>query len=319
MKRCIGYDVCKRSYSLIRRWQHMKNIKKIDIHAHAIAFPEYFPPFNWPDFNYSLKVLSAEQVIDFYDRLNIEKGVLLPICSAEGQHAPITSEETKYLVDKYPDRFLWFCNVDPRVYENRPGSDISYFLNHYKKLGARGVGEVTAQLYADDPLMDNFFEHCAKCDLPVIIHIAYQIGLEYGIVDEPGLPRLEKMLKKHKDLKILGHSQPFWKEFSTVTEDGKVTEGNLFRLLRENENLYCDISAGSGSSAMMKDAALTAKFIEEFSDRILYGCDICCTVNDHPFHLDDFFEKMYEDGILSLENYKKIARENAIRLLKLDE
>ena len=90
--------------------------------------------------------------------------------------------------------------------------------------------------------------------MPVTIHISPAIdGYGYGIVDDLSLPRLEKMLKKHPNLKILGHSQPFWSEIGdNVTEEnrnkyvtGKVRPGRLISLLREYPNLLCDLSAGN--------------------------------------------------------------------------
>ena len=146
----------------------------------------------------------------------------------------------------------------------------------------------------------------------------------YGIIDELGLPRLEKMLKKHKKLKIFGHSLCFWSEISDNTEEirstypsGKATGGRLTYLLREYENLYCDLSAQSGANALMRDREHAARFIEEFSDRILYGCDICSKINTFPFKFDEFLTSMRKDGEISEENYRKIVRENAVRLLGL--
>ena len=49
---------------------------------------------------------------------------------------------------------------------------------------------------------DTRFGYCAELDLPVTIHIAPQFGGYYGIVDELGLPRIEKMLKRHPKLKL---------------------------------------------------------------------------------------------------------------------
>ena len=104
--------------------------------------------------------------------------------------------------------------------ENSPTTDFSYFLEAYKKARGSWVGEITANLYADDPLMDNLFYHCGECDMPVIIHIApHKYGC-YGIIDELGLPRIEKCLKSSK-LKIIGHSQCFWSEI-----DSKVSSEN---------------------------------------------------------------------------------------------
>lgn len=300
----------------------MQSVKKIDIHAHATAFPEYFPPCRNDD-----RFVSAGEVIDFYDRLNIEKGVLLPISAPEAQITPMTSEATKYIVDKYPDRFLWFCGVDPRAVSNSSTANLSRLINCYKEMGAKGVGELTAHLYADDPMVDNLFSCCEECDMPVTIHISPMLGESYGIVDELGLPRLEKMLKKHPKLKVLGHSQPFWAEMSADVNaenrrfypEGKVKEGRIAKLMREYENLYCDLSANSGMNALMRDPEFAAKFVEEFSDRLLYGCDICAPTNVHPFEMDAFLDQMVADGYISMDNYCKMVRGNAIKLLKLED
>ena len=298
----------------------VKKTKKIDVHAHVSPFPEYAPPLQS-----GAPMLTAAQQIQFYDELNIEKGVLLPLASSEYHYEQITSLDAKYVADQHPDRFLWFCGVDPRSAGNTPKADLSKLLMHYKKLGAKGVGELTAQLYTDDPLMDNLFYHCGECDMPVTIHIAPKFGDYYGIVDELGLPRLEKMLKKHKKLKIFGHSLLFWSEISgdvtDVTRDtypqGKVTEGRLAKLMREYDNLYCDLSATSGSNALMRDPEYAARFIEEFSDRLMYGCDICATFQRFSFAFNDFLDKLYDDKMISAENYYKLVRGNAERLLGL--
>lgn len=303
-----------------------KSVKKIDIHAHALAFPEYAPFYKPGD--PTSQWICAEDLIEMYDRLGIETGVLLPIVSAEGQLTPITTEMTKYLVDKYPDRFEWFCGVDPRAFPNSPDSDLVSLINHYKALGAKGVGEITTPLNIDDPRMYNLFAACAKCDMPAIIHINFTLDKLYGMYDDLGLPRIEKLLADMPDLKLIGHSTVFWTEISgDVTEASRgqypktpVTEGGrIVALMRKYPNLYCDISAGSGHGAMMRDPDFTARFIEEFSDRILYGCDICFATNTHPFPFVDFLEQMVADGNISEENYRKLVRENAIRILKLDK
>lgn len=298
----------------------MEAIKKIDIHAHATAFPQYAPP----DPGSGYRMVSAEEVIKYYDALNIEKGVLLPLISPEAQWLQLTNEEIKLIADTHPDRFVWFCSVDPRSCENSVDSNLTYLLEHYKGLGARGVGELTANIYADDPKMDHLFAQCAAMKMPVTIHIAPEPSGFYGIVDDPGLPRLEKMLKKHPDLVILGHSQPFWAEISECAPalrntypSGKVKEGRLPALLREYGNLYCDLSAGSAANALMRDREYAARFVEEFADRLYYGCDVCASVNTHPYAFNEFLDSMRASGEISEENYRKIVRENAVRLLGL--
>ena len=158
----------------------------------------------------------------------------------------------------------------------------------------------------------------------MLFHIAPQHGGAYGIVDELGLPRLERMVRKHHDLKFIGHSAAFWSEISEgCTQEtrngypkGKVVEGRLPRLLREYGNLYCDLSAGSGSNAMMRDPEYAAKFMEEFSDRIFYGIDSCTYDRDtFPYTFDAWLTKMVEDKMLSQETYEKIIRRNAEKIL----
>ncbi len=297
-----------------------KSIKKIDIHAHATAFPEFTPPNPKGE-----RYISAEELIGQYDLLGIGTGVLLPLVNAESMLTTITSEACKAMADRYPDRFVWFCNVDPRAAGNHAQSNLTSLLEWYKSLGAKGCGEITANLYADDPKLDNLFSACEELDMPALIHIGPILGRSYGIVDELGLPRIESMLKKHPKLKLIGHSQCFWCEISadvtvenrTKYPEGKVTEGRVAKLMRDYENLYCDLSAGSGTAAFMRDPDYTAKFVDEFSDRIMYGCDQFYLSNKNSFQFNAFLDQMLDDGMMSAENYAKIARYNAANLLNI--
>ena len=224
------------------------------------------------------------------------------------------------------DGFLWFCNIDPKALSNGDKTDLSPLFKHYKKLGAKGVGEVTCQLYFDDPRVDNMLSYAEEFEMPVLFHLHTKFGGSYGLVDEAGLPRLEKMLKKHPRLNFIGHSQVFWAEISNDCPEnerggapkGKVTEGRISKLLREYPNLWCDISAGSGWNALSRDPEFAEKFLNEFADRILYGCDVCATLNTHQYLMDEFLRKMYADGMLKPDVWRKIARENAISLLKIN-
>ena len=135
----------------------MEDIKKIDIHAHCSLFPQFTPKYR----NGYAKLSPKELFEQFYDKLNIEKGVLLPGVSPEFLMAPNSSEDNKYMSDLYPERLAWFCNVDPRALSNSADADLGYLLEHYKSLGAKGVGEVTCNMYADDPMLDNLFGYCA--------------------------------------------------------------------------------------------------------------------------------------------------------------
>lgn len=297
-------------------------MRKIDIHCHVIAFPEFSTTRpNGANF------LSVDEQIDIHNKSGVDFGVLLPLISPEARWSCMSNEETQYVVSQHPDRFTWFCNVDPRQGSYNDKSDLHHLVGQYKEKGAKGLGELTASLYADDPMMQNLFRACVDLEMPVLIHIAPQHGNTYGIVDEIGLPRIEKMLKKYPDLKIIGHSAAFWSEISSdiVQEKrngyptGKITEGRLPKLMREYGNLYADLSAGSGSNAMMRDPEFAAKFITEFSDRIYYGADVCNPEQTFQYKFLDFLEELCRTKCISQEDYEKIMYKNAEKLLGLDK
>ena len=295
---------------------NIKDVKKIDIHVHSSMWEH-------AQINTGYELASPEELIEMYKPLNIEKGLLLPLISPEHRFCVQTNEEMQYVAEKYSDSFYWCCNIDPRMGENSPTTDFSIFLEHYKKRGAKAMGELTTNIYIDDPLLDTLFYHCAECDMPVIIHIAPQKYKYYGIIDDIGLPRLEKTLKKYPKLKIIGHSQCYWSNISsTVTEEewdgypkGPVKPGRIVELMREYPNLYGDLSAGSGFNAISRDPDFGYKFIEEFSDRLMFATDICNPKN--VIKLGPWLDESCEKGCISFENYKKLCRDNAVSIFKL--
>ena len=293
----------------------MKKVKKIDIHIH-ITSKKRMPRF----FGDNEDILTPTQIRSVYDELGIELGVDLPCVSAEAQYYFKTNEESYELVQAHPETLDWFCNLDPRMGLNSPETDFSRFINHYKEMGAKGVGELMSNMYFDDPMTLNLFKHCEACKMPVLFHIGGPTG-DYGLIDDIGLPRLEKVLQMFPNLQFLGHSQKFWAEISSdVTEEsrygfptGKVTPGRVVELMRKYPNLCGDISAGSGGNAVMRDPEFGYAFLEEFQDRLYFGTDICSIKNERP--LSFWLDKAVEDGNISQIAYEKICRENAYALL----
>ncbi len=298
----------------------MERVKKIDIHVHTTKSPGLTRPrgdtFALP-----------HELIEIYDKIGVEKGVLLPEIYMECSYDTVTNREIQEIAETSPERFAWFCGIDPRQGNNAPDTDFSYFLNYYKARGAKGVGEISANLYFDDPLMMNLFKHCEACEMPVIFHIGAKGGWDYGIADEFGLPHLENALKAFPKLKFLGHSQKFWAHISgNVTPEewniyptGRITPGGrTVELMRTYDNLCCDLSAGSGYNAMTRDPEFTYAFFEEFADRIYYGTDICSPkqIDSPMLKLASFLDEAMEAGKISYETYYKISRGNALKLLE---
>ena len=294
-------------------------MQKIDIHVHTIAEKGILRPRGDT-------LATPEELFEMYDQLGVEKAVLLPIVSPEGQFDGNTNREILGIVRQYPDRFYWFCNIDPRQGDNSETTDFAQMLAYYKEQGAAGLGEVTANLPMDDPRLEKLFAACEQLNMPVTIHIG-DLGGDYGLVDSLGLPKLERLLQKFPKLILLGHSQKFWSEISAdVTEEirGKAPKGPVIpggripELMRRYPNLCGDLSAGSGCNAMMRDPDFGYTFMEEFQDRLFYGTDICSPwdITHIRVKLGPFMEQGVAEGKLSREAYEKICRGNALRLLE---
>ncbi len=294
-----------------------KLVKKIDIHVHS-CMKKAMPRFQYPGLS---DYTTPDELRPMYDKMGIEFGVQLPSHSPECRSHIITNEESYEMVQKYPETYDWFCNIDPRWLTNDETADLSKAINYYKEMGAKGIGELTANLYIDDPRYMNLFRHAEKCQMPITIHIG-KMGGEYGMVDEIGLPRLEKVLKEFPNLIVLGHSQKFWAEISANCSEedrggyptGKVIPGRVVELMRKYPNLHGDLSANSGGNAVMRDAEFGYKFMEEFQDRLYFGTDICDPSNE--FALSKYLDDAVMAGHISQQVYEKISRENALKLLK---
>ena len=292
-------------------------VSKIDMHVHLCDYRQI------PRYGRTDTYCTTEEILEMYKYLGIERGVILPSLNPEGNLGVQSLYDVEQMVLKDPDHFSWFVNIDPRSMSNSPEADLSYMINYYKERGAKGVGEICANLYFDDPRVLNLFKHCEACEMPVIFHMTLQNGGDYGLIDELGMPRFEKCLQMFPNLKFLGHSQAFWAHMSAdVTKEssrgyptGKVTEGRIAELMRKYPNLCGDMSAGSGYNAFARDETYALAFMEEFQDRLYFGTDICSPLNEMP--LSHWLDGLVESGKLSQTVYEKICRKNAEKLLGL--
>lgn len=267
------------------------------------------------------------QLRRIYDKIGVEKGLLLPPGTyGDCEHDAISMREARDMVKNYPDTLgWWFCGVHPQMGLNKPDTDLSYFINQLKAQGARGIGEITMNMYFDDPFMLNLFRHAEACRMPITFHIG-DMGGDYGLVDELGLPRLEKVLGLFPRLKFLGHSQKFWAEISgdCTGENrngypaGKVTPGRVVALMRKYPNLCGDLSAGSGYNAISRDLEFGRAFLEEFQDKLYFGTDICAPENitNPMLKLSKLLDDFMMTGQISYTAYEKICRGNALDLLE---
>ena len=286
-------------------------MKKIDLHLHLT-------PFQLPRLG-KMNLTSAKNMIPHLEELDIEKGVLMS--SAEGGLPFGTNKANRKICQQFPDRYAWMCAVDPKGKE--PVYDR---LARFKAQGAIGVGELTTNRRLDDPFLQALFAAAERLELPVTIHMSPEVGYSYGVVDEPGLPLLEEVLQKYPKLKLLGPSQTFWIEMSADAPKDKegrnswgdgpiVPGGRVPELFEKYPNLYGDLSANSGSRAIMRDPEFGLAFLEAYADRLFFATDM---VNkDMVFPLGAWLDEMLAAGKLREETYEKIVRGNARRIFGL--
>lgn len=285
--------------------------KKIDIHLHLSERPI-------PD-GLGMKISSGAEMLPHLDELGIGFGIIMS--SGETQAMFGSNASCRRIAEQYSDRYAWMCGLD----ETEPET-VYERLKQYREEGAVGVGELAVNHRLDHPFLEAVFQAAEALGLPVLFHMSPEEGFQYGVVDEPGLPLLERALNKYPKLIFIGHSQPFWHEISG--DAGKSREeryewgkgpvtpgGRLGQLFEKYPNLYGDLSANSGGCAMMRDEAFGLAFLEAWKDRLMFGTDM---VNvDMEFPLGGWLDQKVEEGALSFAACQAIVSGNAKRIFGL--
>lgn len=291
----------------------------IDIHEHVIPRSGFLHP------KLGETVVTATELVTIMDRVGIDMAVALPLASPETYHFIQSVEEVFEACDQYPDRFIKFCHVDPRLSNNELERSFLPILEYYKSLGAKGIGEMTFNLWWDDPRVQNLLRDCETTGLPFLFHVATREFNTYGIITEPGLTDLERQLIKYPQLQFLGHSTGWWSEVSPnpteAERNGYPTHkiepgGRVPELMRKYDNMWGDLSAGSGFGAVNRDPEWGYAFIEEFQDRLLMGLDICTPSND-KCELVYWLRDAHKNGNISPQAFDKVMGESAVKLLGL--
>lgn len=287
-------------------------MKKIDLHIHIMT------TWNLPKLG-KVNLSGPKKMLPHLEELGIGKAVLM---SSGEKKIPFGKNSVcRKVCETYPEQFAWMCMLDAvdeaTVYDR---------LAEYKRQGAIGVGELTINRRLDDSFLQAMFAAAEKLELPVTLHMSPEVGYKYGVVDEPGLPLLEAVLKKYPKLKVLGHSQVFWIEMSgdaPTDNEGRsawgqgpvVPGGRVPELFAKYENLYGDLSANSAGQAIMRDPAFGLRFLETYSDRLFFATDM--VNSDMVFPLGAWLDEQVEQGALSREAYEKICYKNAQRVFGL--
>lgn len=140
--------------------------------------------------------------------------------------------------------------------------------------------------------------------------------LDSHLIDFPGymldFESLEHAAEKYRDIQFIAHGPHVWNNFSIPRPEylfhqkGKFRgEGKLWKLLKNHENMYCDLSGFSCYNALGRDRQATERFFHTFHQKILFGTD------NTDLELMDFI-KGFE---LTQSEYEAIFYKNAESIL----
>ncbi|MFY0652255.1 MAG: amidohydrolase [Cyclobacteriaceae bacterium] len=268
---------------------------------------------------------SFDPILKWMDSFNVSKSIMLTsIQHPESYYAGrstsiISNEEMLEMFAAISDRLIPFCVVHPDAYSSI--NEIVKVLRRFKDKGVRGFGELKPKnkegdpryMPINDPAMNRIYAACAKVDFPVLIHID-----DSHAVDVPGLPGLEDVLKSFPEVNFLAHANGWWNSVSGDASSlkgypkGKVTEGGAaLRLLEEYPNLYGDLSANSGLNAVTRDPKFGVKFLNDFSDKLLFGTDALGNKGGEKHF--DFYNNLDLSDLVK----NKIFKENTRSLLNI--
>ncbi|MBT4503048.1 MAG: amidohydrolase family protein, partial [Gemmatimonadetes bacterium] len=153
--------------------------------------------------------------------------------------------------------------------------------------------------------------------------------------DEPGLPQLEHSLQRFPNLIFIAHGPVFWTEIAPLVTPAErkppffptggqtpwprptgpiEREGVVPTLFRRYGNLYGELS--DAAYVLVRDPDYGARLLTEFQDRLLFGTDMCGPST--PLRAREMLLEWREEGRITEEVFRKIARENAIKLFGLE-
>jgi uncharacterized protein len=219
---------------------------------------------------------TIEHVLAHQDAHGVRRSVILPIDGTATPPERWPSAEALDEATLYPDRLIPFFHMDPR----RPG--VLDRMRRAHRMGARGFGEHKVPLPVDAPESLAIYRLCAELNWPVLLHF------EYGMYNY-NFSAFEQVLRSHPDTRFIGHAQAWWANISadaatdpqapdfTAYPTGPVVSGGVIdNWLEQFPNLYCDLSAGSGFTALSRDPEFSRGFLHRHATKLLWATDCPC-------------------------------------------
>jgi predicted TIM-barrel fold metal-dependent hydrolase len=262
-----------------------------------------------------------EELFRHQKNMGVTQTVLLPsghpverpsthMGKSNGLAAKCFANESCYqIVQEHPGEYFFFANEVPDV-ENARAE-----IEKYLKLGALGIGEEKFNIDVESPAFDVVAGLARDYDVPLLCHI------QYGMYNH-GFDRFWRVLEKYPKTRFIGHAQTMWANIDKLAEQKvlypktPVKAGGLTdQYLRDYENFYADISAGSGLGALLRDEEHARAFLLTHQDKIMYGSDCNDKLGKPPLCQGVLTIAAIKRLAPSKQIARKILHDNAARVL----
>jgi predicted TIM-barrel fold metal-dependent hydrolase len=169
-----------------------------------------------------------------------------------------------------PSRYVRFASAQSAAGDRRAA------IERALKNGARGVGELRYE--GDSPFTTAVIELARDFDVPILFHFQEsETKAKYA--------DFYRYVEKFPTVKFIGHAIDWWgaidRNYSLEKGNyprGRVTPGGLTdQWLTRYPNLYCDLSATSGNTALLRDPDFAKDFVIRHQHKIMFGSDCPCT------------------------------------------
>jgi len=186
------------------------------------------------------------------------------------------------VADRFPGRFIPGTTTDPRDPHARQKLKAAVDIFH-----VRVFGEFKLRLRYDDPDAIRLFQYVGELGLPVIYHLDVTFP-RHGVPSDwqwwygGGIENMEAPVRLCPHTLFLGHGPGFWREISEDADQDAVAypkdkpivgRGRILEYLDKFPNFCCDLSGGSGHTALSRDLNFTRKFLIDYQDRLFFGRD----------------------------------------------
>jgi predicted TIM-barrel fold metal-dependent hydrolase len=171
----------------------------------------------------------------------------------------------------------WFVSADVSNAESEAQ------LTAGVKAGAKGFGELKSHVASDGPQMRRAYALAAELGAPVLIHFQEVTATQPAGDFNTGFRTFAKVLEAFPRTKFIAHGNAFWANISadydgkTDYPTGPIKRGGVAdKLLADYPNLFGDMSANSGNTALWRDRPFATEFLKRHQDKLHFGSDCGC-------------------------------------------